>query len=126
MCVMGLVQPGQEFTSDYIEAIYHKGNRDGFGMAWVEGERYEDGPKKGNLVRPGRIKLTKSMGLSHELKNLYTKQLEMGVPFVFHLRNATAGDKTIDNCHPYWVLNIDEGDPIDLVLFHNGTMRNAW
>lgn len=122
MCVMGLVKPGQEFTPDHIETIYHRGNNDGFGLAYVEGERNE----QGKLVKPGRVKLVKSMGFSHELKEIFAKQLEKQVPFLFHLRNATAGDKTLDNCHPYQILNIDDGDPIDLFMFHNGTMRNAW
>lgn len=123
---MGLVKPGQEFTPEHIEQIYHKGNNDGFGMAYVEGERFEEGPNKGKLIKPGRVKIVKSMGLSVEVKNLYKTQLEMGVPFVFHLRNATAGDKVVENCHPYKVLDMDDGDPIDLWMFHNGTMRNAW
>src|SRR5689334_16509593 len=122
MCVMGLVKPGQEFTAEHIESIYHKGNNDGFGMGYVEGERNE----QGKLVKPGRVKVIKSMGVSAELKELYQKQVELGLPFVFHLRNATAGDKTVENCHPYQVLSIDDGDPIDLVVFHNGTMRNMW
>lgn len=126
MCVMGLVKPGQNFTPEHIEQIYIRGNNDGFGMAYVEGERYEDGDKKGRLVRPGRVKIVKSMGPSYEVKKLYKEQVDLGVSFIFHLRNATAGDRVLDNCHPYQVLSIDNDDPIDLWMFHNGTMRNAW
>lgn len=126
MCVMGVVKPGQNFTPEHIEQIYHRGNNDGFGLAYVEGERYEDGPNKGRLVKPGRIKIVKSMGMAHELKEIYKTHLDMGIPFVFHLRNATAGDRVLENCHPYQVLSIDNDDPIDLWMFHNGTMRNAW
>lgn len=122
MCVMGLVKPGQEFTPDHIETIYHRGNNDGFGLAYVEGERNE----QGKLIKPGRVKLVKSMGMAYELKEIFAKQLEKKVPFLFHLRNATAGEKNLENCHPYQILNIDDGDPIDLFMFHNGTMRNAW
>lgn len=123
MCLMLLKKKEQTFSPDYIEAIYDKGNRDGFGMAYVEGERNAEG----KLVRPGRVKVVKSMGHASVLKELYGRTVEENpqAAILVHLRNATAGDKTIENCHPYKVLSIDDGDPIDLVMFHNGTIRDV-
>ena len=123
MCVMCLIRSDQDFHPDYIETIYSRGNNDGFGLAYVEGDRYENGPKKGRLVRPGRIKSVKSMGGPIELKKIYEEH--KGKNLIMHLRNATHGEKDLDNCHPYPILNIDEGDSIDLVMMHNGSIQNV-
>lgn len=120
---MCLIRADQDFHPDYIDTMYTRGNNDGFGLAYVEGERYEDGPKKGRLVRPGRIKSVKSMGDAPELKEIYAEH--KGKNLIMHLRNATHGDKDIPNCHPYPILDIDEGDSVDLVMMHNGTIPNV-
>lgn len=123
MCIMFLKKKEQEVNPDYIQAMYEKGNRDGFGLCYVEGERTEDG----KLVRPGRIKVVKSMGVASELKDIFQKHTSENpqAAFIVHLRNATLGDKTEENCHPYQILSIDDGDAIDLVMMHNGTIRDV-
>lgn len=124
MCIMCVIKPSHDFNPEYIETMYSKGNNDGFGLAYVEGERYEEGENKGKLVRPGRIKTIKTMGGPEEIKRIYSEH-KGKYPIVMHLRNATQGDKTVENCHPYKILDIDDGDKIDLVMFHNGTIRNV-
>jgi hypothetical protein len=42
-----------------------------------------------------------------------------------HVRNATFGDKNLDNCHPYRILDKDDGDKMDLYMMHNGTIRDV-
>ena len=44
------------------------------------------------------------------------KDLELGI----HFRRRTSGGITVDNTHPFPVLQKSEGDPIDLWLMHNG------
>lgn len=119
MCVMCLIRSEQDFDPDYIETIYNRGNNDGFGLAYVEGERDE----RGRLVKPGRVRAVKSMGSPSELKDIY--QEHRGKNLIMHLRNATHGDKNLENCHPYWIFDIDKGDPMDLVMMHNGTIPNV-
>lgn len=81
-------------------------NNDGTGIMYIE---------------EGRIKTERVMGA-------YDKHLEMYYPhmnrpqFILHQRFATHGTNSIDNVHPFKVLSIDEGDPYDLYMAHNGVI----
>lgn len=88
--------------------MYDLGNRDGFGMMWVE---------------DGRVKTEKSMQSWQGIMDLYKTKMDNDI--AVHVRNATFGEKNIPNCHPYEVLSIDLGDKIDLWMMHNGTIRDV-
>lgn len=82
-------------------------NSDGTGIMYVE---------------DGRVKVEKTMGNLKDHLNLYYKHMHKEV-FVLHHRMATHGDKSLENVHPFKVLSIDDGDPVDLYFAHNGIFQ---
>ena len=88
-----------------------RANPDGMGLAFA---------------KDGRVWLCKS------LNNFEAYFEKYNLPnAVWHFRIATHGSVKKNNCHPFVVLSKEDGDPIDLVMFHNGvlsftdTMRNG-
>ncbi len=108
MCIVLVKKKDQTFEPDLIERMYDMGNRDGFGMMWVE---------------EARVKTEKSMGFASSLKSLYKDRMDNDI--AVHVRNATFGGKNVENCHPYCVLDVDLGHKIDLYMMHNGTIREV-
>jgi predicted glutamine amidotransferase len=41
---------------------------------------------------------------------------------VLHFRYNTRGKTSVEMAHPFTILDIDKGDPIDLAMVHNGTL----
>lgn len=94
----------QTFSPKYVEKMYDMGNRDGFGLMYVENDR---------------VKTVKSMLGWKEIMEMYEEHMETDI--AVHVRNASYGmPKDLDNCHPFKVLSIDDGDKIDLYMMHNG------
>lgn len=92
------------FSVDDFKRSFHR-NSDGMGIMYVENDR---------------VQVAKTMGgLKAQLK-LYYLHMHREF-FALHHRFATHGLKNSENCHPFKVLNIDDGDPIDLYMMHNGT-----
>jgi hypothetical protein len=96
------------------------GNRDGFGLMFVEGDRTIKGKIKGNT---GRIKKIQSMEKPEEIAKIYEKYMDNNI--AVHVRNATLGEENEENCHPITVLSKDLGHKIDLEMMHNGTIRDV-
>lgn len=107
-----LKKKSQDFDPRYIERMYDMGNRDGFGMMWVENRNGVD-----------RVATNKSMMGPSFLKDMYAKEMDKDI--AVHVRNATYGAKNLENCHPYCVLDMDMGHKIDLYMMHNGTIREV-
>jgi hypothetical protein len=101
----------QTFDPLHIERMYDMGNKDGFGMMYVEKRNGID-----------RVAAEKSMGGWKILEELYTAKMDNDM--AIHVRNATFGDKNLDNCHPYPVLDIDLGHKLDVYMMHNGSIRD--
>lgn len=95
-----------EFTSQQFESMVNT-NKDGLGIMYRE---------------EGRIKVEKCLGTAKEMKNLWEKHNKRN-HYVMHARFKTHGAIDLDNCHPYEVLNMDKGDPIDLYMVHNGVIN---
>lgn len=76
------------------------------------------------FVRNGRLVVEKLMGNQNEQLKLYQRHKDRDA-FVLHLRLKTHGEKNEANCHPFKILSIDDGDPIDLYAAHNGTISDA-
>lgn len=84
-------------------------NQDGLGIMWRE---------------EGRVKVIKSIGKSKDKFNIW-KNIREKECYAMHARLKTHGDVDEVNCHPYPILSIDDGDPIDLYMMHNGTISSA-
>lgn len=107
MCYIFVKSGVQELPCEYVKAMRSLGNRDGAGVMWVE---------------DGRVKIEKCMAYTEdEMVALYERHANHDL-MVMHLRNQSIGPRTLNNVHPYWVLNQEWGDPVDIALMHNGTI----
>jgi len=84
-------------------------NPDGLGVMWRE---------------DGRVLTHKTLGSNKEKFRIF-QAIRNVETFAMHARIKTHGLISLDNCHPYEILNIDKGDPIDLFMMHNGMIPNA-
>lgn len=96
------------FTNRQFKSMIAR-NADGLGIMWRE---------------DGRVKVEKSLGSPKEKFRLFQKHRNKPA-FAMHARFKTHGNIDLNNCHPYELLNIDKGDPIDLYLMHNGVLSDA-
>lgn len=85
-------------------------NSHGCGLARLDGDR---------------IVVKKGMWTPEKFADIYEEERAKGGKMIIHARIATQGTKTEDNCHPFWISNKDQGDPLDVVLFHNGHISDA-
>lgn len=88
--------------------MYDMGNKDGFGLMWVEKVKGID-----------RVQTLKSMLGWQAMMDAYEKHMDNDI--AVHVRNASIGmPKDLDNCHPFKILSLDDGDKMDLYMMHNG------
>lgn len=91
-----------EFSNrKFINASNH--NKDGLGVMWVE---------------DGRVQVERVVGKFKETLELYRKHKHKET-YALHLRYGTSGGVTMDNCHPFRVLDKDIHGT-DLFMMHNG------
>lgn len=109
MCVMCKLEAGAEFDPQFIW-VYAKENPHGFGFMWPE---------------KGRVKTYNSMADADKAKEYFQKFLDAKVDFAFHCRLASVGAKNLQNTHPVKILSIDDGDPKDVYMMHNGTFSGV-
>lgn len=116
MCLIIYKPEGAVVPSNYIDNSI-EANSDGAGVMWVQ---------------DGRVKVAKQLGTKEQLKEFCRQHVaRIAGTYVMHHRMSTDGVDNEDNCHPFKVLSIDDGDPIDLYVAHNGiiseckTTRNA-
>lgn len=98
----------QHLSNKQFRAMINR-NSDGLGIMYRE---------------DGRVKVEKTVGRNAEQFELYRKHRDRG-SWAMHARFKTHGDINVDNCHPYKLMDIDDGDPIDLYMMHNGVLHNA-
>ncbi len=84
-------------------------NSDGLGLMWREN---------------GRVRTEKCMGTPSEKFKLCRKYRNLPT-YAMHARIRTHGLTNEANCHPYEIMNMDKGDPIDLYMMHNGMISAA-
>lgn len=120
MCIICLKRKNQTFEPALVERMIEMGNRDGFGLMYVEGPRDAAGKIVGNK---GRVKVVKSMGKVSEVSKIWEEHMDNNI--AVHVRNATLGAENEENCHPYTVLSKDLGHKIDLEMMHNGTIKDV-
>lgn len=104
MClIVAKNQTNASFSVEDFKTSFSK-NSDGTGIIYIEN---------------GRVKVEKTMGDLKDHLGLYYKHMDKP-QFILHHRMATHGTKSLLNVHPFQVLSIDEGDPYDLFMAHNG------
>ncbi len=98
------------FTVENFDKSYSR-NSDGMGIMWLEN---------------GRVKVERALGNLKQQRKVYQRHMDKPL-FVLHQRYATHGAKNLmfENCHPYKVMDMDDGDAIDLYMAHNGVINNA-
>lgn len=106
MCVIILKQPGIVIPFAKLESACIV-NSDGWGFAIADRGKIE-------YVR-GLDKRTNPEGIAKIL------EAANHLPLMLHLRYVTVGERNLDNCHPFSVLNRDEHD-VDVAFSHNGTL----
>lgn len=88
--------------------MFDMGNRDGFGMMFVK-----------EVDGVDRVQTVKSMLGWKGIMELYEEHMNQDI--AVHVRNASIGmPKNLENCHPFKVLSLDDGDKLDLYMMHNG------
>jgi len=99
MCCIIYRQKGTKLIKkDNLEKVIRK-NPHGWGVCYIEN---------------GEVKEYKSLKMEDAF-NTVRKLEEADIEFLFHVRWATKGEKSLQNCHPYKYSNG--------FLFHNGTME---
>ena len=96
------------FSNKQFKSMIRR-NRDGLGIMWREN---------------GRVLVEKSVADERSKFALWHKHRDRE-QYAMHARLTTHGKTNEDNCHPYKVLSIDDGDAIDLYMMHNGVITNA-
>lgn len=101
MCIAILQRSNSEDLDwDTFERCSQR-NDDGMGLMWVEN---------------GEIKVWKSLDRLDLMFDKYKDLREKyNMPIALHFRNATKGEVTLDNCHPFFVNE-------DMAMMHNGTL----
>ncbi len=98
-------KPNASFSVQDFRASFSR-NNDGTGIMYVDN---------------GRVIVEKTTGIYKNHLDLYYKHMHRD-QFVLHHRYATHGEKTELNVHPFKVLSLDDGDPYDLYMAHNGVI----
>lgn len=84
------------------------GNKDGMGFMWTES---------------GRIQVDKQLvKTDDETVAMYEKYKHLDC--AVHQRNQTRGTVCLENCHPFKITSIDDGDEWDIWMMHNGTVQD--
>jgi predicted glutamine amidotransferase len=96
------------FTNTQFKHMIRR-NRDGLGIMWRE---------------DGRIRVEKTVGSEKAKFKLWSSHRNRP-SYAMHARLTTHGKTNLENCHPYKILSIDDGDPIDLYMMHNGIIPNV-
>lgn len=112
MCLIVVKNGEGEFTLENFERSVNR-NSDGMGIMWLE---------------EGRVKVERVLGSLEQQRKVYRRHMTKGL-FVLHHRMATHGAKTPIglklNCHPYKIMDMDDGDAMDIYMVHNGVINNT-
>jgi hypothetical protein len=107
MCLIAYA-PSKSLISMESLANAYENNKDGWGIC------YQD-PTTSQLI------INKQLLDFEEFKKAWAEvpdNVHVGV----HFRWRTHGDLSVDNVHPYMILDKSNGDPVDLALMHNGVI----
>lgn len=111
MCLIAVkTSPNETFHYSAFQTAA-KRNSDGTGIMY---------PKDGRIIHR---KLGGKLS-DEENKSLYDEFIAQPKA-ALHVRFTTHGKTDNDNAHPFEILSIDKGDPVDLFLMHNGVISGA-
>lgn len=110
MCLIVLKEAKEsKFTNRHFKAMITR-NSQGLGVMYLNDK--------------GRVEIDKSVGTPKQKFLLWQKHKHRDT-YAMHARLTTHGLTNLDNCHPYKILSIDDGDGRDLYMMHNGVIRSA-
>lgn len=69
----------------------------------------------------GRVIVETTVGNAIEKFEMFRKWRFLK-SYAMHSRFATHGKVSVENCHPFKILSIDDGDQIDMYMMHNGSI----
>lgn len=108
MCLLLSRKGGSpELNEAWLKDFFTK-NDDGFGFMYA---------------LDGKLHVDKSLGKVGEFVDKWRQLEALGHDFVCHLRMRTHGDISLENCHPYQVLDGSHG--IEMWMAHNGVLSNG-
>ena len=108
MCLLLSRKGGSpELNEAWLKDFFTK-NDDGFGFMYA---------------LDGKLHVDKSLGKVGEFIDKWRQMEAAGYDFVCHLRMRTHGDISLENCHPYQVLDGSHG--IEMWMAHNGVLSNG-
>lgn len=111
MCLIAVkTTPSETFNYDAFLTAAQR-NSDGTGIMY---------PKEGRIIHR---KLGGKLS-EQDNKSLYDEFIAQPRA-ALHVRFTTHGKTDDDNAHPFEILSIDKGDPVDLFMMHNGVISNA-
>ena len=104
MCIILNNPDGRPMNKYHLRTAYEN-NPHGYGFMWVEG---------------GHLNIVKGMPKDFGEIWYLASQLS-GFAYTLHLRWRTMGAMTVDQCHPFQILDKDN-DGLDFGMVHNGTL----
>ena len=116
MCLI-ILKPNADvtFNPDYMKSSVTR-NNDGAGCMYVQ-----DGRLVVEKIDGDYSKHTSIDSITEWCNQKFTEHDAIAI----HHRMTTDGSNHLDNIHPYKVLSIDDGDPVDLYMMHNGIIHNS-
>lgn len=108
MCLIAHAPAKSRIKMDLMENAYDN-NSDGWGIVYAHN---------------GRLYVCKRMDNFATFKAVMNVVPD-DVPLGIHFRYATHGAKDLTNVHPFQLLSITDGDPMDLCMMHNGVISST-
>lgn len=105
MCLITHKPKGEKFEWEYIKHSHNRGNNRGWGAMYCS---------------KNRLVTVRGMGDTKEIKAALEPHEDRQI--VLHQRLPTHGSNNLDMTHPFKVLSIDDGDPLDIWMVHNGVL----
>jgi len=105
-----------------------------FGERWLNPKEIYKQPTKNKALSSAQEKIFDGFGnsLKYNVPTVSGAHMEFGtknmkdvVTIIAHARNKTAGVVSIENTHPFFMVDDPKGAP-DIALIHNGTIRNHY
>jgi predicted glutamine amidotransferase len=104
MCIIFHNPDGRKLNKSHLATAYEN-NPHGHGFMWVEG---------------GHLNIVK--GIAKDFSEIwYIANQLSGFAYTLHLRWRTMGAMTVEQCHPFQILDKDN-DGLDFGMVHNGTL----
>lgn len=106
MCLLLVTENKSKVSLDILENAFDH-NSDGWGVMWADA---------------GRVQHFKQLAGFDVFADRWERDVPSDKELIVHFRFGTSGGKSDATCHPFKILSLDDGDPFDLYLAHNGVL----